>query len=148
MKVWRRWRRRESMRCLGRGACGRGRRKVDHAFIYQNASPSLFLLIFIPNNSIVGAASVILNPNCKPKIDDMTFYWLLVSKNIEAWFHKHRTTCKVDNLIVFEFLLELVLIINCWLRLLKLIEWIFKLIITIVIILIATTFFLIKLALT
>ena len=59
---------------LGRGACGRGRRKVDHAFIYQNASPSLFLLIFIPNNSIVGAASVILNPNSKPKIDDMTFY--------------------------------------------------------------------------
>ena len=79
---------------------------------YQNA-PLLLFIFLVPNCSILDTASPIRNPNSKPKIDNATQNRLLVPKNIEARFNNHRTTSRVDNLIVFSFLIDLVLVNNC-----------------------------------
>ena len=49
-----------------RGARGRGKRKGDHAYIYQNAPPSLFLFVFVPSCLRIGTANLIHIPNSKP----------------------------------------------------------------------------------
>ena len=75
---------------------------------------SIIYIFFVPNCSILDIASLIRNPNSKLKIDNVTIHRLFLPKNIEVQFNKHRTTSKVDNLIVFGFLLDLVLVNNLY----------------------------------
>jgi len=72
--------------------------------------PLSFFLV--PNCFIFDTASLIRNPNSKPKIDDIILYRLLNPKYRQVRFNKHRTTPKADNLIIFGFLIDLVLINN------------------------------------
>ena len=76
---------------------------------YKNVHPSS---IFFPNCLILDTASLICNSNSKPKIDNTTFHQLLTPKYIQVRFNKHRTSPKVDNLIVVRFLFDLVLVNN------------------------------------
>jgi len=74
--------------------------------------PSSIIFFWGPNCSILDTASLIRNPNSKLRIDNVTLHRLLVPKNIDVRFNNYRTTSKVDNIIVFGFLINLILINN------------------------------------
>ena len=114
--LWWRWEEEEEEQRGERGMLAqggrdweRGERRKGVGRNYKNAPPSS---IFVPKFSIFDTASLICNPNSKPKINNTTFHRLVVPKNIQVRFNKHRTTPKVDNLIVFGFLIDLVLVNN------------------------------------
>jgi len=101
---------REERECQGVHAW-RKRKERGSCINYQNAPPSLFLFI-IARRSIIGTDRLICIPYSKPKSNNMISHRLFTPKYDKVRFNKHRTSSKVDNLIVLEILIDLVLVNN------------------------------------
>ena len=77
--------REREMSCSGRGVARRKKEKEKGLSEITKMPP--FYFVFVPNCSILDTASLVHNPNSKPKIDNRALHRLLVPKNIEVRFN-------------------------------------------------------------
>ena len=95
MRGGRRWsRERRWMSWIGGSRASREKRGVSRAN-YQNTPPSLYFCV--PSLCIFNTASLIRNPNSKPKSDNVALHRLLVPKNIEVRFNNHRLLLRLTT---------------------------------------------------